>query len=82
MKLEKINENEIRVGDKIWIKEDEFFYPGIIREINKHYISVYKYALGIYIPINTAIHNLFKRYENISYDIFINRGQYVNRARH
>lgn len=76
MKLEKLDKNE--VGKKVWIEDNGYFYPGIIKIPGMEVTEVYKYALGIYQIIQVSNTLLYKRIENISLDIYDNRRHYVN----
>lgn len=76
MKLEKLEVHE--TGKKVWIEDNGYFYPGIIKTPGVEITEVYKYALGIYQIIHVSNTLLFKRFENISLDIYENRRHYVN----
>jgi len=62
---------------RVWVEDNDLLYAGIIRDIDYPIITVYKYALGLYIRIRVGEKSLQERKENISYDIFLNRQNFI-----
>lgn len=70
----------MEIWDKVWIDEDEFCYPGLIRAIGTdgNTVSVYKYALGIWLSNIVNPNNLRTRKETIAYDISTHRSKLIH----
>ena len=64
-------------GDKVWLTQDDYLYPAIFWEEDGQVVLVYKYALGLYFLVESSPRNISLRVEQISYDIFTNRENYV-----
>lgn len=64
--------------DKIWIVINNYSYPGTIIDKNEEIYGVIRYYDGIYTLLYVQANSLHHREIDISYDIFLNRRQYLN----
>ena len=67
----------MKKDDKIWIDYNSFIYPGLFIKQDGKIAYVYRYALGLWNILELNIEYVTLRTQNISYDIFTNRGNYL-----
>lgn len=74
------DKNSFTEFDKIWYIENNLRYAGIIlKKIDEDSYRILKYADGIYSYSFIAdSKQLIKRYDNISFDIYTHRLNYIN----
>lgn len=71
---------EVNPFDKIWYIDNDLRYAGIVLMPLENGVKILKYADGIYsFSVTTDYSKIYKRIDNISYDIFIHRKEkYLN----